>query len=120
MRFCLFEGCMRGKTVKLNIVKTTVLNFFRLTIVVAFCQLWTVYAQSENSFFQFIQDQSERHYSSVPHEVLAVYYVWYGAPPGIDAWGQVSAANHIISRTAQYPVQGAYNSQSTQVMDWHI
>ena len=91
-----------------------------LLVASAACWGLTGFSQTTNSFFQFVQDQSERRYSNVPHEVLAVYYVWYGAPPGNSAWGQVDTNKHEIERTARYPVKGAYNSHDTTVMDWQI
>lgn len=77
-------------------------------------------SQTTNSFFQFVQDQSERHYSNVPHEVLAVYYLWYGYGNPPNTWDQVDTNNHVISRTARYPMRGAYRSDDVAVIDWHI
>jgi hypothetical protein len=73
--------------------KAITLNPFRLISLIIFCQLWSVCAQPENSFFEFVQDQSGRHYSNVPHEVLAFYYGWFGNPKN-PAWGKVDAAKH--------------------------
>lgn len=74
-----------------------------------------------NNFFQFIQKQSERHYTKVPHEVLAVYYVWYGyGVPGDEGWKNANTNKHEIANTARYPLKGPYKSQDTAVIDWHI
>jgi hypothetical protein len=79
-----------------------------------------------NSFFQFVQNQSQRHYSQVPHEVLAVYYGWYGnvkdTPRGkMDgAWELVDTNKHEIKKTARYPVHGPYSSHDADIVDWQI
>jgi Glycosyl hydrolase family 99 len=72
-----------------------------------------------NSFFQFIQDQGERRYSNVPHEVLAFYYGWFGNPKN-PAWGKVDDTNHEIANTARFPVKGAYSSHDPAVIEWQI
>ena len=79
----------------------------------------TGFSQTTNSFFQFIQDQSERRYSNVPHEVLAFYYGWYGNPKN-PAWGEVDAAKHDIDNSAHFPAKGAYSSHDPAVIEWQI
>lgn len=91
-----------------------------LAAIVVFCFCLRGFSETTNSFFEFVQKQSKRQYTQVPHEVLAFYYVWYGAPPGIDAWKEVDTNKHEIATTARFPVQGAYSSHDTKVMDWHI
>src|ERR1035438_9439101 len=91
-------------------------NLFAAVIFLCSCLMGI---SQTNSFFQFVQSQSERHYSNVPHEVLAAYYVWYGAESGIDAWKKDTNGNEVVS-TADYPIKGAYSSHDTNVMDWHI
>lgn len=77
------------------------------------------FPQPTNSFFRFIQDQSERRYSNVPHEVLAFYYGWFGNEKN-RAWGKVDEAKHEISNTARFPVKGAYSSHDPAVIEWQI
>jgi len=76
-------------------------------------------SQTTNSFFQFINDQSQRHYTQVPHEVLAFYYGWFGNPKN-PAWGKVDAAKHEIANTARFPVKGDYSSHDSAVIEWQI
>jgi hypothetical protein len=85
------------------------------------CSCLTGISQT-NSFFQFVQSQSEPHYSNVPHEVLAAYYGWYGQiENNVDtAWGKVDTNKCENERTARYPVKGAYNSHDPAVIDWQI
>src|SRR5882724_5981729 len=87
-------------------------------LVVFLCM--TGFSQTTNSFFQFVNDQSERHYSKVPHEVLAFYYGWYGLSPERNPWGDADTNKHVLTRTARYPVKGAYNSHDPAVIDWQI
>jgi glycoprotein endo-alpha-1,2-mannosidase len=75
-------------------------------------------AQTTNSFFDFVQAQSKRQYTQVPHEVLAIYYVWYGQPKG--SWGKADTNKHEIASTARYPVKGPYSARDPSVVDWHI
>ncbi|HEY3761917.1 MAG TPA: glycoside hydrolase family 99-like domain-containing protein [Verrucomicrobiae bacterium] len=72
-----------------------------------------------NSFFDFIQEQSERHYDHIPHEVLAFYYGWYGNPRN-EAWGNVDASKHEIDNIARFPVRGAYSSHDPALIEWQI
>lgn len=87
--------------------------------IVFLCSGLTGFSQT-NSFFQFVQDQGERHYSNVPHEVLAVYYVWYGYGNPPHGWDEVDTNKHVTVKTARYPVRGAYRSDDAAVIDWHI
>jgi hypothetical protein len=73
-----------------------------------------------NTFFQFVQDQSERHYSNVPHEVLAFYYGWYGLSPNQNPWGDINTNKYATSRTARYPLNGPYDSHDPATVDWQI
>jgi hypothetical protein len=76
-------------------------------------------SETTNIFFQFVQDQSERQYTQVPHEVLALYYGWYGNPerPG---WKEANTNIHQIANTAHYPLKGPYNSHDLAIIDWQI
>jgi hypothetical protein len=90
-----------------------------LLVALAACWCLTGFSQTTNSFFQFVQDQSKRQYTQVPHEVLAVYYPWYGEPdrPG---WKNADTDTHQIANTAHYPIKGPYSSHDTTVLDWQI
>ena len=99
--------------------KTAASNCTRLIVLMVLSQLWNAAAQSENSFFQFVQDQSERRYSNVSHEVLAFYYGWFGNPKN-PAWGNVDTNKHEISSIARFPVKGAYSSHDPAVIEWQI
>jgi len=79
----------------------------------------TGFSQTTNSFFQFVQSQGERHYTRVPHEVLAFYYGWYGKPE-YHSWGDVDTNKPATSKTARYPFKGAYSSHDPEVLDWQI
>ena len=83
------------------------------------CSCLTGISQT-NSFFQFVQSQSERHYSNVPHEVLADYYIWYGYGSPPNGWDEVDTNKHVTAKTARYPMKGAYRSDDVAVIDWHI
>ena len=59
----------------------------------------------------------------VPHEVLAFYYTWYGAPNEHGQalhWNRVDASKHDISDSTHYPTLGAYNSRDAAVVDRQI
>ncbi len=59
----------------------------------------------------------------VPHEVLAFYYTWYGAPNANGHalhWNRVDTSKHDISDSTHYPTLGAYNSHDAAVIDRHI
>lgn len=75
-------------------------------------------SQTTNSFFEFVQAQSKRQYTQVPHEVLAIYYVWYGQPKG--SWGKADTNKQEIASTARYPIKGPYSARDPSIMDWHI
>ena len=79
-------------------------------------------AQTTNSFFEFVQAQSKRQYTQVPHEVLAIYYGWYDNPAGDGwkAWKQADTNKHELGNTARYPVKGPYSSHDPAVIDWQI
>jgi hypothetical protein len=83
-------------------------------------------AQTTNRFFEFVQAQSKRQYTQVPHEVLAFYYGWYGqfkqTARGVmdTAWEEVNTNKHEILKTARYPVNGPYSSQDVSILDWQI
>jgi len=97
---------------------------FPLSLPLIIALLWpclTSFSQTTNSFFQFVQNQSQRQYSQVPHEVLAVYYVWYGyGKPGDDGWKNADTNKHVTANTARYPLKGPYKSQDVAVIDWQI
>jgi hypothetical protein len=86
--------------------------------IVFLCSCLTGFSQT-NSFFQFVQSQSERRYNNVPHEVLAFYYGWFGNPKN-PAWGKVDAAKHEIANIARFPVKGDYSSHDPAVIEWQI
>jgi glycoprotein endo-alpha-1,2-mannosidase len=93
-------------------------RFFSAIIYACFCL--NGFSQTTNSFFQFVNDQSERQYTQVPHEVLAFYYPWYGQQGDRNPWGDVDANRHELSRIARYPVKGPYSSHDLSVIDWQI
>jgi hypothetical protein len=102
---------------KLSIVRTKVVLAMGLLAASGLATL----AQTANSFFEFVQAQSKRQYTQVPHEVLAVYYVWYGyGKPGDEGWKLADTNKHETANTARYPVKGAYKSDDPAVIDWHI
>src|SRR6185503_19400902 len=97
----------------------------RLKCVMALVCLGPVFShaaelsQTTNSFFQFVQDQSQRRYSRIPREVLAAYYGWYG--PGQGGWlPEINTNTHTIGNTARYPVKGPYSSHDVELIDWQI
>jgi hypothetical protein len=94
--------------------------------ILVLCSCLTGFSQTTNSFFQFVQNQSQRQYTQVPHEVLAFYYGWYGqfkqtARGEMDsAWEAVNTNKHEILKTARYPVNGPYSSHDEAILDWQI
>ena len=61
--------------------------------------------------------------TKVPHEVLAFYYTWYGAPNAKGHalhWNRVDASKHEISDSTHYPALGAYSSLDAAVIDRQI
>ena len=95
----------------------------RLFAMAVLCACLTGFSQSTNStntFFQFVQDQSRRQYTQVPHEVLAFYYPWYGQPPGRDPWHGYDTNKHEIFGAQRYPVKGPYSSHDLEVLNYHI
>lgn len=61
--------------------------------------------------------------TKVPHQVLAFYYTWYGAPNANGRalhWNRVDASKHEISDSTHYPALGAYSSRDPAVIDRHI
>ena len=70
---------------------------------------------STNRFFQFVQDQGERHYTQVPHEVLSTYYGWF-VP---KSWSPVTNASG-IGRRIRRPMKGPYDSHDASVVDRQI
>jgi glycoprotein endo-alpha-1,2-mannosidase len=104
-----------GKKTRIKLVS------FAFNVAVIFlCSSLPALSQTTNSFFQFVNDQSERHYTQVPHEVLAFYYGWYGLSPERNPWGDADTNKHVLTRAARYPVKGAYNSHNPAVIDWQI
>ena len=83
------------------------------------CCCLTGFSQT-NSFFQFVQEQNGRHYTQVKHEVLAVWYGWYGLTGDRNPWGNANMNRHELSRIARFPLKGPYSSHDTDVMDWQI
>jgi glycoprotein endo-alpha-1,2-mannosidase len=107
---------MPASAVKAKTLNAGVLLFCAILL----CSCMTGFSQTTNSFFQFIQAQSQRRYTQVPHEVLAVYYGWYGQPPGRDPWHGYDTNKHEIFGTQRYPVKGPYSSHDVDVIDWQI
>lgn len=93
-------------------------KLFAATVFLCVCL--NGFSQTTNSFFQFVQNQSQRHYTQVPHEVLAFYYGWYGQPPGRDPWHGFDTNKHEIFGAQRYPVKGPYSSHDTAIIDWQI
>lgn len=87
--------------------------------VALLCLCLTGFSQTTNSFFRFVSDQSTRHYSEVPHEVLAFYYGWFGNPQN-PAWGKVDTAKHEIDNIARFPIKGDYSSHDPAVIEWQV
>jgi hypothetical protein len=93
-------------------------NLKMVLIFLLLCSGSRTPAQSTNHFFQFVQEQSGRHYSRIPREVLAAYYAWYG--PGQGGWKDADTNTHTIGNTAHYPVKGPYSSHDPALLDWQI
>ena len=76
----------------------------------------TCFCETTNVFYQFVQDQSERRYSKVPREVLAVYYGWFMP----DSWhvGGTNATG--TDGTVRRPLKGLYKSHDPAVIDQQI
>ncbi len=58
----------------------------------------------------------------VPPQVLAFYYSWYANPSTSgywSGWGTVDTADHHISNTTDYPIQGAYDSHNPATVEQH-
>ncbi len=91
---------------------------FWLTLPLLLSATFTGYSATAPSLLDFAAAQRERHYTSVPHEVLASYYTWYGQPP--RHWGNVDAEHHDIQEARHYPAKGAYNSHDPALVDWQI
>jgi hypothetical protein len=87
--------------------------------IVFLCSCLTGISQT-NTFFQFIQNQSQRRYSDVPHEVVAFYYGWYGFSANRNSWGDVDTNKYETSQTARYPLNGPYSSHDPAMVDWQI
>jgi hypothetical protein len=79
------------------------------SVVACFCE-------TTNVFYQFVQEQSERRYSKVPREVLAVYYGWFMP----DSWhvGGTNATG--TDGTVRRPLKGLYKSHDPAVIDQQI
>ncbi len=91
-----------------------------LRLAVFLCLCLSGFAETTNSFFQFVQDQSQRHYTQVPHEVLAFYYGWYGLSEQRNPWGEANTNMHELERISRYPMKGPYSSHDPEVVDWQI
>ena len=77
----------------------------------------------EPRLLDFIASEHDRQYTSVPHEVLAFYYTWYGRPdrPGQWIhWGGEDKTAHDIPESRHYPARGAYDSQDPALIAAHI
>ena len=111
--------CQSSPKMKKNVRRFGLIARSFLLLAVLIGSGVTGFSETTNSFFQFIQSQSERRYSNVPHEVLAFYYGWFGNPKN-PAWGRVDAAKHEIDNTARYPAKGAYSSHDPAIIEWQI
>lgn len=89
-----------------------------LQLAVLLCVSRAGFSQTTNSFFQFVQGQSERRYTQVPHEVLALYYGWFG--PGSESWKRMDANKHEYEITVHHPTKGFYNSHDAAIVDSQI
>jgi len=70
---------------------------------------------NNQQLLQFAQAQSQRRYTQVPHEVLAVYYVWYGyGKPGGEGWKQADTNRHVTANTARYPSWARTNPRTSR------
>lgn len=79
--------------------------------------------QIDTGFANFISGQRERHYTKVPHEVLAFYYPWYGTTERHGQWRhweKVRTEDQAIGSSTHYPVLGAYDSYDPAIIHWHI
>jgi glycoprotein endo-alpha-1,2-mannosidase len=94
--------------------------FVYLRLAACLCPCLTGFSQSTNPFFQFVSNQARRQYTQVPHEVLAVYYVWYGFAGDRNPWHGFDTNKHEIFGTQRYPVLGPYDSKDVAVIDRHI
>ncbi len=67
--------------------------------------------------------RSEVTYSSVPRQVLAFYYPWYGTPD-VDGrwahWGKPDFEKKDIPESLHYPVLGPYSSHDPKVVREHM
>jgi hypothetical protein len=69
-----------------------------LCVALLFHSGWLpAFSETTNSFFQFVQEQSERRYTKVPHEVLAFYYD--GTASRDEAGGTIRTPTHTKSAT---------------------
>src|SRR5439155_4056318 len=62
-------------------------------------------------------------HTSVPREVLAFYYTWYGTPArhgNVVHWGKINAEHYDISDSTHYPGWGAYDSDNPDLIDHQI
>src|SRR5271168_4930999 len=60
---------------------------------------------------------------SVPRQVLAFYYGWYGNPTTSGKWvhwKNVDPANLSIANTAHFPAFGAYDSHDTTIIERQV
>jgi len=105
---------MLGPTVKATNSKAVSL----LGLVTLLCSCFIGFSQTTNSFFEFVQDQSRRQYTHVPHEVLALYYGWFG--PGSGSWKRMDANKHEYEITVHHPAKGFYNSHDAATVDSQI
>jgi hypothetical protein len=61
--------------------------------------------------------------STVPHEVLAYYYPWYGLASSGDHgnhWGKINAAEHRAAEALHFPEAGVYSSRDPVLVQQHI
>ena len=77
-----------------------------------------LFASSEttNSFFKFVQDQSQRQYLQVPHKVLALYYGWFMG----GKWNRIDAKTRQVLTSVRDPEKHQYDSHDPDIVDWQI
>jgi glycoprotein endo-alpha-1,2-mannosidase len=112
---------MMGNMIATDFINPTKLIFrarpLRLAAAVFLLSCWAQLSPA-TGVLEFAGLQRERHYTQVPHEVLAFYYTWYGRPP--LHWGGVDADRHDIEQSRHYPARGAYDSHDPAMVDWQI
>ena len=87
-----------------------------LELAVLLCSVTAGLAASTNHFFQFVQEQSERRYTKVPHEVLVLYYGWFMG----GKWNRVDAKTQQVLTAVREPTKHQYDSHDPDIVDLQI